>query len=62
MNKEDKLRIVGALHNEARRLERVARHRGNSGPRLAGYRAGLRAEVDLLDKLADGIRSGQVEV
>jgi hypothetical protein len=57
MDQQDKLRVISALHNEARRLERVAASRKSAGPALTAYREGFRKEARAMDGIAAGIRN-----
>jgi hypothetical protein len=55
---EDTRRLIAACRNEARRLERLAGSRKNSGDSLVNYRAGLREEAGHFDRLAAIMAAG----
>jgi hypothetical protein len=54
MDQQDTLRVITALRNEARRLERMA---DAANPEPPAYQEGLREEVRAMDRLAAGIRN-----
>ncbi len=56
MEPDDRQRVIRALNNESRRLERLAGARLAAGQAMASYRAGLRADADRLDALAAQLR------
>jgi hypothetical protein len=57
MDQQDTLRVISALRNEARRLERIAKA---ANPDPPAYREGLREEVRAMDRLAGDIRNSGV--